>query len=183
MIDTNDNPVLKIARAVHFAALKHTNQKRKGKDAEPYINHLAEVAATLAVHTKGQDPNLVVAGLLHDTLEDTQTTYEELVSGFGQDVADLVKEVTDDKGLPKAERKRLQVENTPHKSVRAKMLIIADKLSNLKAILNNPPQNWPPERKREYFDWAKQVVDGCNGVNRGLEEVFAKLYADGRSTL
>jgi GTP diphosphokinase / guanosine-3',5'-bis(diphosphate) 3'-diphosphatase len=143
---------LKIARAVHFAALKYANQKRKGKDAEPYINHLAEVAATLAVHTKGQDPNLVVAGLLHDTLEDTQTTYEELVGGFGQDVADLVKEVTDDKSLPKAERKRLQVENTPHKSVRAKMLKIADKLSNLKAVLNSPPQNWSPERKREYFD-------------------------------
>ena len=183
MIDTDDNPVLKIASAVHFAAFKHTNQKRKGKDAEPYINHLAEVAATLALHTKGEDLNLVVAGLLHDTLEDTETTYEGLVSGFRRDVADLVKEVIDDKSLLKAERKRLQVKNTPHKSVRAKMLKIADKLSNVKAIMNRPPQNWPPERKREYFDWAKQVVDECNGVNRGLEEAFAKLYADGRSAL
>ena len=176
-------PIRLISEAADLAARRHNGMARKGRGSEPYINHLAEVAATLAVHTNGQDPNLVVAGLLHDTLEDTQTTYEELVSGFGQDVADLVKEATDDKSLPKAERKRLQVENTPHKSVRAKMLKIADKLSNLKAILNSPPQNWPPERKREYFDWAKQVVDGCNGVNRGLEEAFVKLYADGRSTL
>jgi GTP diphosphokinase / guanosine-3',5'-bis(diphosphate) 3'-diphosphatase len=183
MTGASDNPVLKIARAAHFAALKHTNHKRKGENAEPYINHLAEVAETLAVHSDGQDLNLVVAGLLHDTLEDTQTTYEELVGGFGRDVADLVKEVTDDKSLPKAERKRLQVENTPHKSARAKMLKIADKLSNLKAILNSPPHSWPPERKREYFDWARQVVDGCKGVNRGLEEAFAKSYAHGRSIL
>ena len=183
MTDIDENPVLKIARAIHFAALKHTDQRRKGVDAEPYINHLAEVAETLAIHTDGRDPNLIVAGLLHDTLEDTQTTYEELVGGFGHDVADLVKEVTDEKSLSKVERKQLQVANAPHKSARAKMLKMADKTSNLKAILNSPPQNWLPERKREYFDWAKQVVDGCKGVNRGLEEAFAKLYADGRSTL
>jgi (p)ppGpp synthase/HD superfamily hydrolase len=118
MIDTNDNPVLKIAQAVHFAALRHTNQKRKGKDAEPYINHLEEVAATLAFHTKVEDVTLVVAGLLYDTLEDAEMTYEGLVSGFRRDVADLVKEVIDDKSLLKAELKRLQVQNTPHKSAR-----------------------------------------------------------------
>jgi guanosine-3',5'-bis(diphosphate) 3'-pyrophosphohydrolase len=181
MINTEDNPVLKIARAVHFAALKHKAQRRKGEDAEPYINHLAEVSETLALHTNGEDLNLVIAGLLHDTLEDTETTYDELIATFGHDVADLVKEVTDDKGLPKTERKRLQVENAPHKSSRAKMIKIADKLSNLNSILNSPPKDWSPDRKREYFEWAKRVVDGCGGINSGLDEAFAEVYAKGKT--
>ncbi len=180
MVSVVDNSVSKIARALHFAATKHSNQRRKGGDAEPYINHLAEVAETLAVHTDGQDPDLVVAGLLHDTLEDTVTTYDELVDGFGRDVADLVVEVTDDKSLPKAERKRLQVENAPHKSDRAKVLKIADKISNLKSILNSPPRDWPPERKREYFDWAKRVVERCGGVNPALDRLFAEVYEKGQ---
>jgi len=183
MINTEDNPVLKIARAVHFAALKHKGQRRKGEDAEPYINHLAEVSETLALHTNGEDLNLVIAGLLHDTLEDTETTYDELVSAFGHDVADLVKEVTDDKNVPKAERKRLQVENAPHKSTRAKMIKIADKISNLNSILNSPPKDWPPDRKREYFEWAKRVVDACGGINSGLDEAFAEVYAKGSAII
>jgi (p)ppGpp synthase/HD superfamily hydrolase len=178
-----ENPVTTIARALHFAAKKHAKQRRKGGDAEPYINHLAEVAETLAVHTDGQDSNLVVAGLLHDTLEDTETTYEALVDGFGRDVADLVVEVTDDKTLPKAERKRLQVLKASHKSDRAKMLKIADKISNLNSILNSPPEDWTPERKREYFDWAKKVVDGCTGVNPALDKQFAEVYEKGQRIL
>ncbi len=181
MTMTIDSPILKMARAVSFAALKHKGQRRKGLDAEPYINHLAEVAETLALHTNGEDLNLVIAGLLHDTLEDTETTYDELVATFGHDVADLVKEVTDDKNLPKAERKRLQVENAPHKSSRAKMIKIADKLSNLNSILNSPPKDWQPERKREYFEWAKRVVEGCVGINSGLDEAFVEIYAKGKA--
>jgi guanosine-3',5'-bis(diphosphate) 3'-pyrophosphohydrolase len=121
--------------------------------------------------------------MLHDTLEDTETTYDELVASFGSDVADLVREVTDDKTLPKAERKRLQVEKAPHKSACAKMLKIADKISNLSSILNSPPKDWPDERKREYFDWAKRVAEGCKDTNAGLEAAFAKVYEDGRTKL
>jgi GTP diphosphokinase / guanosine-3',5'-bis(diphosphate) 3'-diphosphatase len=179
MNSVTENPVLKFTRAVQFAAIKHTGQRRKGENAEPYINHLAEVAETLALHTEGRDWNLVIAGLLHDTLEDTDTTYDELVAGFGHDVANLVKEVTDDKSLPKAERKRLQIENAPHKSARAKMLKIADKLSNLHSILKSPPKDWPIERKLEYFEWAKRVVEGCQGAN----SAFKELYDEGRRTL
>lgn len=183
MASLADNSVVKIARAVHFAAKKHAKQRRKGGDAEPYTNHLAEVAEILAVNTDGEDSNLVAAGLLHDTLEDTETTYDELVDGFGRDVADLVVEVTDDKTLPKAERKRLQVEKASHKSDRAKMLKIADKISNLNSILNSPPKDWSLDRKREYFDWAKQVVGGCAGVNPALDKLFSEVYEKGRRIL
>ena len=153
--------IIGLTRALAFAAAAHANQRRKGAAQEPYINHLAEVALLLAEATDGQDLNLVLAGLLHDTIEDTPATRQELMEHFGKDVADLVLEVTDDKSLPKAERKRLQIETAPHKSDRAKMIKIADKVSNLNSILESPPVDWSEERKREYFEWARRVVDGC----------------------
>ena len=120
--------------------------------------------------------DVVLAGLLHDTIEDTKTTYDELVNEFGSVVADLVAEVTDDKSLEKAERKRRQVETAPSKSDRAKMIKIADKTSNLRSIIASPPKDWLPERLREYFEWASEVA-GCRGVNALLEERFDEAYA------
>jgi (p)ppGpp synthase/HD superfamily hydrolase len=174
----NEN-VLLIARALDFAARKHVDQRRKGEAEEPYINHVAEVASLLAEATGGEDAVLVAAGLLHDTIEDVGVTHAELAQAFGPEVADLVQEVTDDKSLPKQERKRLQVEHAPHKSGRARQLKIADKTSNLRAIRNSPPKDWDEERKREYFDWAKRVVDGCRGVNAKLEATFDEAWKAG----
>ena len=174
----NEDTLL-IARALDFAARKHVHQRRKGVDKEPYVNHLAEVARLLAEATDGADANLVAAGLLHDTIEDQGVRYEELVEAFGRDIADLVREVTDDKNLEKAERKRLQVEHAPHKSERARMLKIADKTSNLRAICNSPPAEWSEQRKREYFDWAGRVVAGCRGVNDRLEAAFDAAWKQG----
>lgn len=169
----------KLTKALLFAARKHTDQRRKGERAEPYVNHLAEVAELLARHTGGSDTDLICAGLLHDTIEDTATKREELVREFGENVADIVCECTDDKSLPKAERKRLQAANAPHKSDRAKMVKMADKISNLNSILESPPPDWDLARKQEYFDWAKSVVDGCRGVNAGLESEFDNTYRRG----
>lgn len=168
-----------LTRALMFAAQKHTDQRRKGDRAEPYINHLIEVVDLLAQHTGGTHTDLLLAGALHDTVEDTDTTRDELVKAFGENVADIVMECTDDKSLPKMERKRLQVENAPHKSDNAKMVKMADKISNLKAILSSPPPDWSETRKLEYFNWAKDVVDGCRGVNAGLEKEFDKLHVQG----
>lgn len=168
-----------LSRALLFAAKKHTDQRRKGERAEPYVNHLIEVVDLLATHTDGKDADLLAAGALHDTIEDTGTKYEELKKEFGENVADIVQECTDDKSLPKAERKRLQAENAPHKSDRAKMVKMADKISNLRSILDSPPPDWSLARKQEYFTWAKSVVDGCRGVNEGLEGEFDKTYAKG----
>lgn len=171
------NDIVRIARAVDFAARQHVGQRRKGEAAEPYFNHLSEVARLLAEATDGKDPDLVIAGLLHDTIEDQGVTPEEIAAEFGEQVASIVTEVTDDKGLDKAERKRLQVVKAPDKSPQAKALKIADKTANLRAILESPPAHWDIERKRTYFDWAKAVVDGCRGVNLKLEQAFDEAYA------
>jgi len=167
-----EHPTLALSRALDYAARRHADQRRKGASAKPYINHLAEVAHLLAEATGGEDTNLVIAGLLHDAIEDTGATKGDIEKAFGADVASLVVAVTDDKSLPKAERKRRQVENAPGKTGRAKMLKIADKTSNLRDIAADPPADWPAERKREYVDWAGLVVEGCRGINSGLEQRF-----------
>lgn len=176
---TAHDGVRKITKALAFAAQKHVDQRRKGEKEEPYINHVIEVGDLIAQHTGGKDADAIMAGILHDTIEDTATTYDELKREFGENVADIVAECTDDKTLPKTERKRLQAESAAHKSDAAKMVKMADKTSNLRSILASPPAGWDEARKVEYFEWAKTVVDNCRGVNAGLEGEFDKTYAKG----
>ena len=166
----------RILAAARFAAEKHASQKRKGQAAEPYINHLIEVAELVAASSPALDTNLVVAAFLHDTIEDTGVTAQELERRFGSDVAALVLEATDDKSLPEETRKALQVENAPYKSERAQTLKLADKISNLRSLLVSPPANWTQERKREYCEWARQVVSGFTSPNRLLMVEFEKVY-------
>lgn len=175
--------IVLLAHAADYAARQHIGQRRKGERAEPYINHLTEVAALLAEATGGADVTLLAGGLLHDTLEDTDATYEDLTQRFGPEVAALVAEVTDDKSLPKEERKRLQIDKTPSKSRRAKLLKIADKTSNLRSMVDSPPKGWTPERLRDYVGWAEQVVRSCRGLNTTLDAAFDKAYADARRHL
>ena len=173
------NDVVSIARALDFAARKHVDQRRKGIAEEPYINHLVEVALLLAEATEGKDTELVMAGLLHDSIEDQGVLHEDLVELFGADVADLVREVTDDKTLEKHIRKQLQITETPHKSERAKMLKFADKISNLRSLKLSPPEDWEAPRRREYFEWAKKVVAGCGDVSVFLRGKFDEAYRNG----
>src|SRR5689334_747173 len=149
-----------VLAAASYAAEKHAQQKRKGLSGTPYVNHLLEVAHLIAANSDEADTNLLVAALLHDVVEDTPVTIGEVEERFGSDVAGLVAEVTDDKSLPKEKRKALQVQNAPKKSHRAQLIKLADKISNLRSIIASPPADWSYERKRQYFDWAKQVVDG-----------------------
>lgn len=165
-----------LIRALAFAADKHRNQRRKDADASPYINHPIGLANVLANEAGIEDERVLVAAILHDTVEDTETTEQELVRLFGQEVADIVAEVTDDKSLPKAERKRLQVEHAPALSRRAKLVKISDKIANLRDVASSPPATWALERKQEYFDWAKAVVDGVRGVHPELERIFDEAY-------
>ena len=165
-----------LSRAADYAARQHIAQRRKGERAEPYVNHLTEVAGLLAEATDGSDVVLLMGGLLHDTLEDTDATYEDLVERFGPEVAALVAEVTDDKSLPKEERKRLQIEKTPAKSRRAKLLKLADKTSNLRGLVASPPTGWSPERLRDYVVWAHDVVRSCRGLNPRLEAAFDEAH-------
>jgi (p)ppGpp synthase/HD superfamily hydrolase len=164
-----------VLKAARFASLKHVSQRRKGAAAEPYLNHLIEVAELVSLAITEPDTNLVAAALLHDTIEDTKTSKEELVQEFGPDIASLVAEVTDDKSLPNAVRKRLQIEHAPRLTVRAQAIKIADKISNLRGILSTPPEDWDLRRKREYFDWARRVVEGCAAPNAFLKEEFAQV--------
>jgi (p)ppGpp synthase/HD superfamily hydrolase len=178
-----DNSILLIARAADFAARAHVTQRRKGDAQEPYVNHLIEVALLLTEATGGEDAPLIAAGWLHDTLEDTATEREELEALFGSAVASIVAEVTDDKSLKKAERKRLQVEAASTKSPRARMLKIADKTSNLRAIALSPPSGWDLDRREEYVRWAEAVVAGCRGLNATLEVAFDDAARQARGAI
>jgi guanosine-3',5'-bis(diphosphate) 3'-pyrophosphohydrolase len=170
--------VQRILAAARFAAEKHASLKRKGQAAEPYINHLIEVAELIAASSEALDVNLVMAGFLHDTIEDAGVTAQELQEAFGSDVAALVVEATDDKRLPKETRKALQVENAPHKTPRAQTLKLADKISNLRSLSASPPADWSPERKRQYCEWARQVVSRFPAPNRYLMAEFEKVYVE-----
>ena len=164
--------IIHFLSALEFAAEKHKNQKRKGAEASPYINHPIAVAKILAEEGGVTDESLLIAAILHDTVEDTATTPQELVARFGADVAALVGEVTDDKSLPKERRKELQIINAPHKSARAKQLKIADKISNIRDIVSSPPADWSMARKRGYLHWTNQVIEGCRGMNELLDRLF-----------
>ena len=163
-------PLARFAEAAAFAADAHRDQRRKGAEAAPYVNHVLDVAARLA-RARPEDETLALAGLLHDVVENCGLTPDDVAARFGAEVAGVVAEVSDDKRLPKAERKRRQVETAPKKSDAAKRLKLADKASNLAAIAESPPP-WSLERKRAYLDWAREVAAGCRGVDAGLEAAF-----------
>jgi guanosine-3',5'-bis(diphosphate) 3'-pyrophosphohydrolase len=175
--------LIRLFEALNFSAEKHRNQHRKGMDASPYINHPIGVAHALVKDGGVEDEATLIAALLHDTIEDTSATREEVEEKFGKEISDLVMEVTDDKGLEKAVRKERQVRHAPHLSNRAKMIKIADKICNIRDILDRPPHDWTLERKREYLDWSQRVVDGCRGCNEKLERCFADVYKQGRDRL
>ena len=174
---TNNKSALNLVlRAVDFAAHKHRNQRRKGADASPYINHPIALARILSEEGDVDDPIALAAALLHDTIEDTETSYQELRGEFGKQVADIVAEVTDTKWLGKTARKQIQVSKAARSSDRAKLVKIADKIANLRDIFSRPPADWTDERKSQYFEWAKSVVDRLRGTNERLERRFDALY-------
>jgi (p)ppGpp synthase/HD superfamily hydrolase len=166
------NELVSVMRAADAAARWHVHQRRKGAAQEPYINHLLEVASLVAQATGGIVPRVVIAALLHDAVEDQGVKPETIASEFGPQVAEIVVEVTDDKTLPKAERKRKQAENAPKKSCEAKLIKLADKTSNVRAIADSPAPDWSVERRLEYVDWAKSVVAGLRGTSPWLEQQF-----------
>ena len=163
--------------ALAFAAHKHRKQRRKDVEASPYINHPIALARTLTVEGGIVDTKTLIAAVLHDTVEDTDTTFEEIRAMFGAKVADTVREVTDDTRLDKPERKRLQIEHAPHMSKRAALVKLADKTSNLRDVAASPPRGWPLERRRAYFDWAKAVVDQLPPVSKRLRAAFDEAYS------
>jgi guanosine-3',5'-bis(diphosphate) 3'-pyrophosphohydrolase len=175
------NNLNKLLEAASYAARQHTSQTRKGERAEPYINHPLDVANLLSSVGRVQDIDILIAAILHDTVEDTGTTAEELNAMFGSRVTGFVLEVTDDKTLPKAERKQKQIEHAPHLTPEAKQIKLADKISNITDITNSPPADWSTERRREYVEWGVNVVAGLRGVNAPLENHFDKVVEKAKS--
>lgn len=166
-----------ILRALSFAADRHRDQRRKDDRRSPYINHPIDLARVLCEEGGISDPLTLCAALLHDTVEDTDTRPEELERLFGPTVRRIVMEVTDDKRLPKAERKRLQIKHAAGISGQAKLVKLADKICNLRDADRSPPVGWDLERRQGYFDWARQVVDQIRGVHPGLETRFDRAYS------
>jgi len=167
--------------ALAFAAHKHRDQRRKNVAASPYINHPIALAHVLVGEGGITETPVLCAAILHDTVEDTETTFVELEYRFGAAIAGIVREVTDDKSLTKARRKELQVEHAPHLSRGARLVKLADKICNLRDVADDPPANWPHERRVEYFEWAKRVIDGLRGTHPGLEAAFDAVYKRGLS--
>lgn len=176
------SPVDAVLRAALFAAQKHRAGTRKGAESSPYINHPLAVAAVLAEHGV-TDAVTLQAALLHDTVEDTETTPAELEEVFGPAVARVVVEVTDDKALAKDERKRVQVEKAPGLSPRAKLVKLGDKICNVRDVTWDPPRGWLLERRIEYVDWTEKVVAGCRGIHASLEACYDRTLADARRSL
>jgi guanosine-3',5'-bis(diphosphate) 3'-pyrophosphohydrolase len=165
-----------VLKALAFAAHKHRDQRRKNVEASPYINHPISLANILTSEGNVTDVEVICAALLHDTIEDTETTYQELKGEFGETIAEIVAEVTDTKWIGKTVRKKLQVSKARRASKGAKLVKLADKIANLRDIVSSPPADWSIERRREYFDWAKTVVDGLRGTSQRLERRFDQIY-------
>jgi (p)ppGpp synthase/HD superfamily hydrolase len=182
-MQTTETKELLVLRAIDFAARKHRDQRRKDEEASPYINHPISVSLLLAERGGITDPEVLSAAILHDTLEDTDTTSEELEAAFGMRIRKLVEEVTDDKRLPKAERKQLQIDHACQLSPNAVLIKLGDKISNVLDVTHSPPTNWDLQRRREYLDWAEAVVNNCSPVNSALVSYFAQVLEEGRRSL
>lgn len=172
-----------LLEAIRFSAEKHRNQRRKDSERSPYINHPIEVVQLLWEVGGVRDVDVLLAAVLHDTIEDTDTRPEEISGRFGEKVLSLVMEVTDDKHLPKGERKRLQIVNAPHKSYGAKLIKLADKACNVRNLVTMPPKDWSMERRQEYLLWGEKVVAGLRGTNSALEDYYDHELSSGKLLL
>lgn len=172
-----------VIQAAHFAADKHRDQRRKGVRNTPYINHPLEVAERLNRIGGIEDATILAAAILHDTIEDTETTRAELAKLFGNDIAALVAELTDETGLTWQERKRMEIDHAPHLSDRAKMIKLVDKTCNVADTVTNPPGEWTLSRRRDYLEFARLVADGCRGVNAALDAEFDRVMTDARARI
>jgi guanosine-3',5'-bis(diphosphate) 3'-pyrophosphohydrolase len=172
------DPLPSLLRALVFASQRHRTQSRKDELKTPYVNHLLDVVQVLAENGVRDGPTLVAAAL-HDVVEDTETTLDEVEAQFGTEVRGLVAEVSDDKRLPRAERKRLQVEHAPHTSAKATLIKLADKIANAWDVGHRPAADWSVERRLDYLSWAARVVERLPPVAPALTERFHVVHAEG----
>lgn len=173
-------PLHALLAAIDFAADRHRDQRRKGVDASPYINHPIRVAMLLVEEGDVHEVAVLQAAILHDTIEDTRTTGDEIEARFGAEVRRLVEEVTDDKRLPRRARKQRQIDHASALSAAAKLIKIADKIANVQDVMAAPPRDWSVARRLDYLDWAEAVVARCRGQNRGLDALWSRVITEAR---
>lgn len=181
MTSRDASTTARLLAAAVFSADRHRDQRRKGERPTPYINHPLEVAECIVRVAGVDDAEVLIAAILHDTVEDTDTKPEEIEDQFGADVASLVMEVTDDRSLTSMERKRLEIEHAPHLTPRAKLIKLADKICNVADTASNPPTSWTRQRRRDYLEFAEQIALGCRGNNAALDAEFARVLASARA--
>jgi (p)ppGpp synthase/HD superfamily hydrolase len=173
-----------LTQAYDLAARAHAGQRRKGIDV-PYINHPCAVAAMTAEALGHDDIEAIAAAVLHDVLEDTEVTEPELAARFGPRVTALVKELTDAPDwldLPLLDRKARQAEKMARGSIEARVIKIADQLSNI-GDLCMAFGAWPQAHNRAYLAGAQTVVDACRGVAPRLEAAFDAVAKDFQAAL
>jgi guanosine-3',5'-bis(diphosphate) 3'-pyrophosphohydrolase len=168
-----------VLRALDFAAVRHADQRRKGEGGAPYVNHLIEVAMLLAEVGGVEDEEILVAAVLHDVVEDTPTSIDEVGDRFGERVKHIVRSVTDDKSLPRTERRRLVLEHLVHADVSTKLVKLADLSSNM----NMPPAEWSRERLLAYVEWSSEAARLCAGVCAALDELYRERLTRVRASL
>ena len=173
----NEDDLKLLFKALTFAANRHRNQRRKDVDSSPYINHPISLVNILCNEAHVTDVVTICGALLHDTVEDTETTAEELEREFSGEIRDIVMDVTDDQNLRKEQRKQAQIDHATEISDRAKLVKLADKISNMRDVLDNPPADWSLQRRQAYFDWSLQVINQLRGTHAGLETLFDEVYA------
>ena len=170
----------RLLMAAHFSADRHRDQRRKGVRNTPYINHPLEVAERLARIGGIEDATVLIAAILHDTIEDTETTEAEIRALFGREVAGLVAELTEDKEPHWTVRKRREIDGAAHLSPAAKLIKLVDKTCNVADTAVNPPGDWTLDRRRDYLTFAALVADGCRGQSIALDAEFDRVLADAR---
>ncbi|XP_073984679.1 metazoan SpoT homolog-1 isoform X2 [Rhodnius prolixus] len=176
MQTSTEQVVRDLIKCVNFCAMKHKDQRRKDVESTPYINHPIGVACILTEEAGITDPNVIMAALLHDTVEDTNTTFQEIEMMFGPKIKSIVEEVTDDKNLAAPVRKQLQIDHAKSSTYEAKLVKLADKLYNLRDLNRSTPVGWSEKRVTEYFEWSAKVVNNLRGTNKSIEDKLDELF-------
>jgi len=182
-MEYDEESISLLLKSLRFSADKHRNQRRKDEQASPYINHPIEVVETMWRVGQVRYIPALAAAVLHDTIEDTSATPDEIRSLFGDEILELVLEVSDDKNLPRQTRKQLQIEHAPFITEAAKQIKLADKICNVYDLSHSPPKDWSSQRLKEYLDWSEKVVAGLRGANLALEVLFDEVLRDARNSL
>ncbi|EFO18322.1 hypothetical protein LOAG_10172 [Loa loa] len=161
-----------IIEAVDLAARRHRQQRRKDAAQTPYVNHPIGVAYILTSEGQITDTTTIIAAILHDIVEHTKTTDEEIRKMFGDEIADIVKECTMVRSMKREARMKSELEKASKLSHKAKLVQLADKLNNIRDIERGTPLGWTKQHVTEYIIFAKDLLSKIRGIHGPLESAL-----------